>query len=156
MKSWSVRTARLLLWAALACSLSAPFCRAENVTVHVLNVKDGSGFKNIPIEVLFGYPKVKGPPLSMTTGVDGTAVFTLPDPVPERFLVETAVWGKIVSCSLPSFTTREVLHRGVVATIRRRDSKCCPHGRPNGTPMARPGEVFVFVRTLRWFENMQD
>jgi hypothetical protein len=86
-------------------------------------------------------------------GPDGTAVFRLPDPAPRGVLVVEGVSGNIGGCSSPSFSTREIMERGVVGDTKYRN--CDPKGKLNGKFTAKPGEVIVFVRFLKWWEKMQ-
>ena len=155
LRSRSAGVVIWLSWAAAACSVPAGFCRAHDVTVHVINVKDGSGVKELPIWVWFGGGKVKGPALRITTGATGSAAFSLPIPQPRTLLVYTEVSGKIGSCSVGNFTTEQIVKDGVVATIRRY-RKCRGSTALNGKFTARPGKVYVFVRFLGWFERMQE
>lgn len=155
LRSRSAGIAIWLSWAAAACSVPAGFCRAHDLTVHVINVKDGSGVKELPIWVWFGDEKVKGPPLRITTTATGSAAFPLPSPQPRTLLVYTEVSGKIGSCSVGNFTTEQIVEHGVVATIRKY-RKCRGSTALTGKFTARPGEVYVFVRFLGWFERMQE
>jgi hypothetical protein len=74
---------RAFAWVLLLCSA----CLAQEVTVRVVNDADGRPLPGWKVEVYFVNPKqgkdaVQGPH-HLETDADGTAQFTLPQPVPE-------------------------------------------------------------------------
>jgi hypothetical protein len=145
--------ARHLTYALVVSCLLGRFCWAAEITVRVINARDGHEVKDLPIWVYPVEEKPKGKPLTATTGLDGTAVFHLPDPLPKSVFVEQEVSGKIGGCSSAIFSTREIMERGVVGDTKYRS--CDPKGKLKGKFTARPGEIIIFVRFLRWWERMQ-
>jgi len=124
---------------------------AEDVTIRLINAKNGQPLEGQVIVLHLGdASRASTPRVETTTSSDGTATFHLPEPLPEEVFLDTEN-GKIRACySWGAFSTREVIKHGVVA-----ENKCDPKGKLKGKFTAKPGEVIVFVRSLKWWERMQ-
>jgi hypothetical protein len=123
---------------------------AEDLTVRLINAKVGHPLGGQLIVVFLGNARLASTPeIRVTTSSDGTAVVRLPTPIPEQISVDVEN-GRLRGCSRFSFSTREVIERGVVA-----ENKCDPKGKLKGKFTAEPGEVIVFARFLKWWEKMQ-
>jgi hypothetical protein len=142
-----------MCWTFVACAVSGFSCRAEDLTVRVINVKNGQAVRDLPIWLFFGDKNLEGP-LKAKTEADGGAVFHLPDPLPKRVLVDTEASGGAGSCSPAEFSTLELIEHGVVSPIYEY-RKCDPKGKLKGRFKARPREVIIFVKFLKWWERMQ-
>jgi len=87
------------------------------------------------------------------TAYSGLTIFHLPLPVPQWINV-AEVSCMIWDCSdfeKSNFATSEVLERGIVAFDR-----CDQKGKRTGKIVAKPGEVILLARPLRFWERMQD
>jgi len=142
---------RCLLFLTALVSVSEGIGLAQDVTIRLINVKDGRPLQGQLIVLSLGNATVASTPeVQATTSSDGTAVFHLPEPGPEQVFLDTEN-GKIRACySWGAFSTREIIEHGVVA-----ENKCDPKGKVKVKFTAKPGEVIVFVRFLRWWERMQ-
>lgn len=139
----------LFLFAALV-GVSPRVGLAENITIRLINATDGRPLEGQLILFFLGDAKLASTPrVQATTSSDGTAVVHLPETIPAQVSVDVGN-GKLHGCGWPFFSTREVIEHGVVA-----DDKCDPKGKFKGKFTARPGEVIVFVRFLKWWEKMQ-
>ena len=147
------RTVRDLACILGLLNLLGAFSYAAEIEIHLINAKDGTPVDGVPVWLYLGDEKPLGKPLSATTGSDGTALFRLPDPLPKSVFVVEEVSGKIGGCSSTTFSLSEVIERGVVGDTKY--GRCDPKGKLRGKFVARPGEIILFVRFLRWWERMQ-
>lgn len=145
------RCSRCLLFLVVLASAYEGTGFAEDVTIRLINVKDGRPLEAQVIVLSLGNARLASTPeVEATTSSDGTAVFRLPDPIPKEVFLDTEN-GKIRACySWGAFSTQEIIEHGIVA-----ENKCDPKGKLKGKFTAKPGEVIVFVRFLRWWELFQ-
>jgi hypothetical protein len=135
----------------VSCFIAGLCCAAE-IKVRVINAKDGQPVKGVPLWLSPGESSSTNRLLG-TTGPDGVATFHVFDPPPKSIFEYEEVSGKIGGCSSGTFSTREVIERGVVGDTKYR--RCDPAGKLKGKFTATHGEVIVFVRFLKWWEKMQ-
>ncbi len=120
------------------------------MTIRLINAEDGRPLQGQLIVFSLGDAKLASTPrVRATTSSDGTVVVHLPEMIPEQVSIDVGN-GKLHGCGWPFFSTREVIEHGVVA-----ENKCDPKGKLKGKFTAKPGEVIVFVRFLKWWEKMQ-
>jgi hypothetical protein len=147
----------LLFGMLILCSLAVAPCQSADITVRVINIKDGHEVGDLPIWIYAveenSTGKVVGEPLRARTGPNGTTIVHLPYPPPSRVFLMQEVSGNIGGCSSPIFFTREILNRGVVGDTKGHG---CDPKSIKGKFSAEPGEVIVFVRNLKWWEKIQD
>jgi hypothetical protein len=130
-------------------------CFSADITVRLVKIGNGQPAKGETIKLFLGDPgRPSTPFLKATTSVDGNAIFHLPDPLPSQVGVYSEN-GHIRDCSEPFlFRTPDVLEHGTVAKIEdrpgRRDKR---NAKLSGGVAAKPGELVVFVRPLRWWER---
>jgi len=141
---------RFLLFLVVLATTFVQVGSAQNITIRLINVKDGRPMKAQLLVLSLGDAKLASTPrVTVTTSPDGTAVVHLPEKIPEQVSVVVGN-GKLHGCGWPFFASREVIEHGVVA-----ENKCDPKGKLKGKFTAKPGEVIVFVRFLTWWERMQ-
>jgi hypothetical protein len=148
-----VQITRHLAYGLAVVCLLGRLCCAVELRVRVINAKDGRPVKGVPLWLSSAAGKASKERLSSTTGPDGVARFHLHDSPPESIFVYEEVSGRIGGCSSPVFSTKEILERGVVGDTKYRN--CDPKGKLKGKFTAKPGEVIIFVRLLKWWETMQ-
>jgi hypothetical protein len=128
----------------LAAGPSASFCQTGHIlTVKVLDARNSKPLRHI--RLWLGWSKGSQSP-SAETNDAGTAVFHLPDPLPDgrpwlscRF---------VVICSGSRVSIDQVLARGTVAENNRGKAKL------SGNPS--PGELVIFARRLSVFQRIRD
>jgi len=139
----------LLLLAALVGASPRVGC-AGDITIRLINVKDGQPLGGQLIVLFLGNARLASTPrVEITTSSDGAAVVHLPKTIPEQVVVDVGN-GKLHGCGRSFFPTREVIEHGIVA-----ENRCDPKGKLKGKFSAKPGEVIIFVRFLKWWEKMQ-
>ena len=144
------RLSRSLLILVALVGVSAGVGLAEDITIRLINVKDGRPLGGQFIVVFLGNARLPSTPkVEVTTSSEGTAIVHLPEAIPEQVSVVVGN-GKLHGCGWPFFSTRELIERGVVA-----ENKCDRKGTLKGKFAAKPGEVIMFVRFLKWWEKMQ-
>ncbi len=139
-----------LLFVALAlgaCGFPCS-CFAEDIRVRLINSSSGQPMPGQPIWAFLG--RDERSLLEGTTDSEGVAIFHLPAPVVDWINVRDAshtIWhcSPYWKCT---FRTSEIRERGVVAM-----NTCGKHGKLTGTVTASPGEVVLFARPLRWYEQ---
>jgi len=124
--------------------------RAKQITIVVLNGRNGVPMKNQTVFVWFG--KINPSPLNLTTDTDGKVVFTV-ESGQDSFLVAVAEQF-VVDCrsSGPAhfgdyvYRASEVLERGIAAANRCGTT-------PSSVPTA--GQLTLFVRRFKFSENVR-
>ncbi len=119
-------------------------CTGAEITVRVINAENGRPWPNEIIWLYLG--KTLNPAQRGTTGQDGTVSFHVADPLPITFAAypSTAMRGV---CSKTQFSTKEVLHHGVVQE-NLRDKR----HRLELKIRATPGEAVIFRKYPRWWD----
>jgi hypothetical protein len=139
---------------ALCAVIPAGFCRAEELRVRLINTKNGEGMKGYQFWLLLGRRDLgpSRPALDATTGSDGVAIFQLPSPAPQEVTVGSSD-GRIYHCSdfwKNNYPTQQVLLEGVTLPLR-----CEVSEKVKAKVQAKPGEIVLFARPLRWYERGQ-
>lgn len=138
---------------ALLMLVMVPFCHAEDLRVRLISTKTGQPLKGQPIIVYLGSKGdgPTGPAVHGATGPDGIAVISLPSPSVDKIYVGDAS-DNLYHCSPydQSISTRQIFREGVIAP-----NKCGLSAKLKGKIQARPGEVVLFARPLRWYEQGQ-
>jgi hypothetical protein len=130
-------------------------CLAEDLRVRLIDTRNGEPMKGQRIVVYLGsvVDGVPTPPVRWgTTGPDGTAVLNLPAPTVEWITIGDAS-GTLYHCSPfreSAFSTAQVFRDGGVAPNQCRLSR-----KLKEAIKAKPGEVILFARPLRWWEKGQ-
>ena len=142
-----IRSFFVALLITLAPSVLTRAVPAKVISVRLIDNASGRGVQNVRVWLYLGDPRPHGAPyLEERTGEHGTAVFRLNPPLPDQLLVYDEV-DRIRSCSHGILRTKLVIYNGVVA-----DNVCDPKGKWNSRFEAKPGEIIVFVRRLRWWD----
>jgi len=146
-----VTPSRFLLFLLELASAFGPVGFAQDVTIRLINVKDGQPLEAQLIALSLGDAKLASTPrVQATTSLDGAAVFHLSEPVPKQVFLDIEN-GKLRACySWGAFSSQEIIEHGVVA-----ENKCDPKRKRKGKFTAKAGELIAFVRFLRWWERMQ-
>jgi len=132
------------LYGSVICGVSSS-CSAEELHVLLINSNNGEPMARQPIGLYLGRDDRSY--LEQITASDGVAIFQLSSPVVDWVTVGNAsqtVWH----CSPPrrsTFRTSEIFEHGVVAP-----NTCDKKGKRKIE--AKPGEVVLFARPLRWFK----
>jgi hypothetical protein len=137
--------------AALGVGTLIPSCSAEDIRIRLVNGQTGEPI-NRPQPVVLYLGRNHSGFLDGTTDMDGVAVFRLPDPLADwitagedsQTLYHCSPYRKSV------FSTAEIARAGGVAP-----NTCDPKGKLKGKVEAKPGEVVIFARPLRWWEKAQ-
>jgi hypothetical protein len=145
-----LRFLRCLSFLFVLAALSPGVASAGDVTIRLINAKDGRRLGGQLIVVFLGDARLASTPeVRVVTSSDGTAVVHLPATIPEQVAVDVGN-GKLHGCGWSLFSTVEVINHGVVA-----ENKCDSKRKLKRKFTAKPGEVVVFVRFLKWWEKMQ-
>ena len=137
------------LLAAFVC-LPARAGVTEDITIRLINSKDGHPVQGQLIVIFLGDAKLSSTPrVRATTSSEGIAVVHLPEMIPKQVSLDVGN-GQLKGCAWPFFSTEEVMKHGVVA-----ENECDSREKLRKMFTAKPGEVIVFVRFLKWWEKMQ-
>ncbi len=135
----------VLVAAAAASGGVVSLVFAQDLTVRLIDGNDG---KPLQKQILLAYLG-EGPGIQATTSADGTAVFHLPTPIPDRVLISVEN-GKLHGCAYGGFSAHRIIETGLVA-----ENNCDPKRKFLPKFAAKPGEVIIFARFLHWWERMQ-
>ena len=126
---------------------------ANVITVCILNAKNGKPMKGAIAQIIIGTahdPNWSDPGarfLYQKTRDDGVATFDLGPTPPKTMFVEDAS-GLSAQCAGGEFSLIKIQSEGIVQA-----NQC---GKVRGpVPPAKPGEVILFTRHLRWWEAGQ-
>jgi hypothetical protein len=126
-----------------------PPTESAEIRVRLLNSNNGKPMGSQPIKVRFGRDLATCLP-EQRTDDNGVADFHLEAPV-SKWINVTEVSETIWHCEeieKNTFITSDVLEHGIVAL-----NKCDPKGKRTGKIAAQPGEVILFARPLRFWEQ---
>lgn len=141
-------TLRLFAFLLLLCF--GPVCRAQEITVRVINVNTGRPLPKQPVTVAFLYDKNYDktiPPnhargLHLETDANGEARFTFPEPAPVHFSAELHVdWSRWnCGCGVTG-STDDLLAKGMVTSIF-------------AAPKPVPGQILFVAWPLSFFQRL--
>jgi hypothetical protein len=136
-----------LFWSAAA--------RATDVKVRVVYLKNGKAAGGQPLWLTLGDPQSKAPMLSGITDSNGSAIFHLPDKLPNLLWLNEEN-GRIEECTLASdIPVKDVIKNGVTVGVDGEYGKACKGDRAILQRMkANPGEIVIFVRKLNIWDNL--
>jgi len=145
-----VERLRLFVLAALASAN----CLAQDITVRVVDVRNGQALTNQAVSVQFHVPQVSElQTLEDKTGSDGIAKFRLPEPAPPK--ISVSVRERLYPCySLFLQETQTVFHDGVVSRCSRPQQRCyCKFSKQVSQIQTKPGELVLLVRPFTAWEK---
>ena len=142
---------RLLVLAVLASAN----CLAQDVTVRLVDVRNGQVLANEPVSLQFHVPQVPAPQsLEGKTGIDGVAKFHLPEPVPPKIAVLVTNERLYPCYSLLEQETRRVVHEGLVSRCSKPQQGCrCKFSKQVSQIQSKPGELVLLVRPFTAWEK---
>jgi len=126
-------------------------CSAEDIRIRLVNGQTGEPMKG-PQPIVLYLGRDERTVLHETTDGDGVAVFHMPGPIVDWVNLGEASYT-LYHCSpyrKNTFKTREILQRGVIVL-----NVCDAKGKLKGKVEAKPGEVVIFAKPLRWWEKAQ-
>jgi hypothetical protein len=133
----------------IVLAVSTPTCLAQVVTVRLVDVKSLRPLKGTIVRLRFQdlHPlRIRSDYLDGVTDKEGRAAFELPEPTPDRVLVEPQIqnWDM---CSHLAYETPKVLRSGVVG------QDFCRYADLGFS--AKPGEIVLFVRHISFWERLR-
>jgi len=138
----------VVLFCALAAVASVYSGRnPDRISVRLFDGTTGKPMAGVPI--LLGVPtgNRNANQLRDITDSQGTARFSLSDPIPDQINLIFGV--DVVLCPSWTFTTEQILKTGVVADNKCRGTKFGYSGHPT------PGELVVFARRVSLLERIR-
>jgi hypothetical protein len=143
---------RLVKLTLLLILFAADSAVAQQITIKLINGRNGRPMKNVVIDVWFG-ERASGAPLQVKTRQDGTVVVTIPGN--EKSVVAAGEW--VADCrggNKPGngfidsnvYSVTQVSHTGIVA-----QNSC-----GTATQQPIPGTLALFVRPTHWWEKMRE
>jgi hypothetical protein len=145
---------RFLIWIALL--LPGPFCRAQSVTVRVIDIHNGRPLPKEKVSLALMYekgqktPAASGPNLSGETDASGEAHFRIAEPLPSHFSVMVHLTSEYLRCGCWVLgSTSDLLQKGIVGpppSPRQEKS--------DATIKAAPGEVLVLTSPMPFLERL--
>lgn len=135
--------------AVLKSASEIPSTQSADIRVRLLNSNNGKPMSGQTIWIYLGWDHATHAP-AQRTDEDGVTVFHLQPPVP-KWINAVAGSQTIWHCTeieKNNFATSDVLEHGIVAL-----NKCDPKGKRTGKIVAKPGEVILFARPLRFWEQ---
>lgn len=132
-----------------------PVCSAQDVTVLLLNARNGHPLANETVSVQFHVPQVADLRVfEAKTGADGTTTLHFPQPIPQAISV-FPVNPKFYLCSdLLPFDTHQVIAEGLVSRCCKPTQQCrCKFGKQVLRLHGRPGELVLLARPMPWLER---
>jgi hypothetical protein len=142
----------LLLLAAPAQLGNSP---AQDVTVRLVDVRNGHVFANETVNMQFHVLQVSElQTLESKTRSDGTAKFRLPVPIPPNLAVY-ATSEQLYMCSqLVDIDTKKIIDEGLVSRCSKPTQGCrCKFSRQVSEIQIRPGELVLLARPVTNWEK---
>jgi hypothetical protein len=138
----------LLVKAVLASVFIATLataCVAQEVTVRVINAKNGQPLPNESVVVQFMGTQASSSSMQLTTDAKGEAHFNIPDSQTEHLDVRVVLKSGHWDCGCWVMTDPKTVQQGIVAytPIKNHDM-----------PVAKPNEIIVLARPLRFIERL--
>jgi len=136
---------------ALVLFLLAPTvsCLAQQVTVRVVDIKNGQPLKGEKVVIQFFAAHPSLSPTTVQTDVNGETHFVVPNPTPEYVDVHVFLKSEHWHCGCWVYArTNRVLQQGVVqspATKMRQGIQ---------EAAGKPGEIVIVARPLTFFEKL--
>ena len=129
--------------------------QTNTLTVRVINARNVKPLRNAIVYLNFDkdYPRVDAnapAPVKAKTGVDGSAVFTLTPPIPDKMFFAVPAGDRL--CSEFGYSTQLALEYGVVGTTRYCDTTGKLDGKLRDAFSAKPGQVVLFVKPYTLWE----
>lgn len=122
------------------------------ITIRLLDVRNGKPLPNQTITVTFPHDEHASrlPSLEVKTGVDGTAVFYLPQASPMLVNVTSEAETDLYTCSTRLSTdVEQVLTDGLVSRCSKGVQACrCKFGKAVSAIRSVPGELVLFARPV--------
>ncbi len=131
-----------------------PFCRAQDVTVRLVNAANGHPLPKWKVSVSFYYGKKSAAnydqSLNLETNANGEAHFELPQPRPEYFSAQAKIDWSHWKCGCGVLgTTGELVRKGIAGPLPTIDSKVSP-----ASFTAAPHEILFLARPLSFWERL--
>lgn len=143
-----VRTLQTLLF---ACVLVHPLLRAQNVTVRILDAKNGKPQEGARIR--YFCTTARGTPFSYAkTNVDGIAEFKYPCDSKDVLLVSVHPRSPKEQCGGPVPLNVESISMGVITKPDAAGGIGCPT-KVSKKLKAIPGQVVIFVKKPSWYQS---
>jgi len=130
---------------------SASICLAQDVSVRLVDTRNGHPIQNEKVRALFhasGTPDVQT--LEANTVADGTVKFQVPTPTPQQLTVQV---DRLYPCfNMSPNDLKEILTTGIVSCCSKPPQGClCKFTKKTLGVKAEPGQVVLFVRPFtRW------
>jgi|GEM_PF-6125096 hypothetical protein len=128
---------------------------AQDVTVRLVDVRNGHVFANETINMQFHVPQVPQlQTLESTTGSDGTAKFRLAAPLPPDIAVFPTN-TQLYSCSRAvGIDTKKIIDEGLISRCSKPTQGCrCKFSRQVSEIRSRPGELVLLARPVTNWEK---
>lgn len=138
----------MLRWAYLLILVST--CFAQELTIRVVNAKDGKPLPKESVTVQFLGQAAAPPPLQLHTDQTGNARFEVPTPSPKVLSVRVVLTSEHWHCACLVMTeTAKVVRDGVTQAPPSKDE---PPSRSN--LIAKPGEIVIVARSFTLLEKL--
>lgn len=138
----------MLRWACLLIFVST--CFAQELTIRVLNAKDGKPLPEESVTVQFLGQAAAPPPLQLQTDQIGEARFDVPTPSPKVLSVRVVLTSERWHCACSVMTeTAKVVRDGVTQAPPRKDEQSS-----KSNLIAKPGEIVVVARPFTLLEKL--
>ena len=134
----------------LGSAREIPSTQSVDIRVRLFNSNNGKPMSGQTIWIYLGWDHAAHTP-EQRTDENGATVFHLQPPVPKWINAVTGsqtIWH-CTDIEKNTFATSDVLEHGMVAL-----NKCDLKGKRTGKISAKPGEVILFARPLRFWERM--
>jgi len=139
-------------------------CPAQDITVRLVDVRNGHVFVNKIVNVRFDPPEGRAQSLRVTTGADGTAKVHLPEPTPESIIAFVAHkdTGLVGCSSVAPINTQQIIREGVLrcakpseAAARRAEGCGCKFTKQVAQLKETPGELVLLAKPITWLNRME-
>lgn len=140
----------------LVALVAVPFeLDAQVIKIRVINLNGSLPLPNQHVSVALNYEKEQKPPakydpnLRLETGVNGEAVFRLPEPAPAHLFVNVRLTSEYWHCScLAIGDTPDLVQKGLVQSAGHEPAGLATNAKPE------PGVVLFLVRPFTFLERL--
>jgi len=129
---------------------SASICSAQDVSVLLVNIRNGHPIQNEKVRALFHAGGTDVQTLEANTVADGTVKFHVPTPTPPQLTVQV---DRLYPCfNMSPNDLKEILTTGIVSRCSKPPQGClCKFTKKTLGVKAEPGQVVLFARPFtRW------
>jgi hypothetical protein len=142
-----------LIFAALLLLMRVTVCRAQDVSIRLIDIRSGRPFPNQQVTVQYRKSAdLAFETKTVTTDNQGVGIFQLPEPAPKK--ISIVAYGLYPCYDFKPFDTRLLVESGTALHCAKRSQAChCKFSKQINEIKAKPGQVILLARPFTNWEK---